>query len=149
LITLSRAIALAAEAHSESDPDKGGAPYILHPLRVMLAQDSDEARIVALFHDVLEDVPDWGVARLRAEGFTEAMIEALLAVTKRQDEEGSEEGYMRFVARAGAYPIARKVKVADLRDNLDRSRIPAPTEKDERRWSKYKRALRYLEVLEA
>ena len=89
MITLERAIALAAEAHAGT-PDKGGNPYILHPLRVMLAQTSHEARIVAVFHDVLEDVEGWNVERLRVEGFTDSMIEALLALTKREDEMGSD-----------------------------------------------------------
>ena len=145
MITLNRAIALASEAHAGA-MDKAGDPYILHPLRVMLAQHSDEARIVAVFHDVLEDVAGWDVARLRAEGFTEALIRALEALTKRAEEHGSDAGYMRFVARAGADPIARMVKIADLRDNLDPTRIPGPTENDLRRWAKYERALKYLEA---
>lgn len=147
MITLNKAISLAAEAHAESEPDKGGAPYILHPLRVMLAQPSEDAMIAAVFHDVLEDVPGWDVPRLRAEGFSEPVIEALQALTKRADEKGSDEGYMRFVARAAANPLARQVKLSDLRDNLDRSRIAAPTAEDLRRWEKYERAAAYLENL--
>lgn len=149
IITLERAIILATQAHATSKPDQGGAPYILHPLRVMLAQASHEARVVALFHDVLEDVPGWDVPKLRAAGLTESMLEALLAVTKRPDEEDSDEGYMRFVARAGQNPIARQVKMADLQDNLNRARIPDPGPKDHARWSKYERALSYLQADQA
>lgn len=147
MITLTRAIALAAEAHATSEPDKGGAPYILHPLRVMLAQQSDEARIVGLFHDVLEDVEGWDVERLRAEGFTETLIDALQAITKRASEEGSDGGYMAFIERVSRNPIAAQVKLADLQDNLDRTRIKSPTDKDLRRWAKYETALAYLRRL--
>lgn len=146
MITLNRAIALASEAHSGSS-DKAGQPYILHPLRVMLAQETDEARIVAVFHDVLEDVAGWDVARLRTEGFTEGLIGALEALTKRPEEEGTVDGYMRFLTRAGANPIARMVKIADLRDNLDRRRIANPSDKDIRRWEKYEQALQRLEPM--
>ena len=139
MITLERAIALAAEAHAGT-PDKGGNPYILHPLRVMLAQSSDEARIVAVFHDVLEDVEGWNVERLRVEGFTDSMIEALLALTKREDEMGSDEGYMRFVRRAASNPIAKVVKLADLDDNMDVRRLAVVDAKVQSRLEKYSRA---------
>ena len=68
--TLERAIAIAAEAHAEKI-DKGGAPYILHPLRVMLAMTDTESRIVAVLHDVVEDhSPPWTLERIRSEGFS-------------------------------------------------------------------------------
>lgn len=143
MITLNRAIALASEAHAGAF-DKAGQPYILHPLRVMLAQETDEARIVAVLHDVLEDVPGWDAERLRAEGFSAGVVDALMALTKRPEESGSDEGYMRFVGRAARNPLARVVKVADLRDNLDRRRIPNPTEQDHARWARYERALASL-----
>lgn len=144
MITLERAIALAAQAH-EGVKDRGGSPYILHPLRIMLAQDTLDAMIVAVMHDVLEDVDGWGEARLLAEGFTEAHIRALEALTKRPEEQGTVEGYARFVARAGANPLARSVKLADLRDNMDLSRIPMPTDRDRERQAKYERAFRFLD----
>lgn len=138
-ITLERTIALAAEAHG-GQVDKGGAPYILHPLRVMLAQATIEAKIVGVMHDVIEDGEGWGFERLAAEGFTDEMIEALRSVTKVEGEE-----YEDFVRRAAANPIGRLVKLADLRDNLDLGRIPVPAAEDLRRAEKYKAAVKLLE----
>ena len=135
---LERAIAIALEAH-RSMRDKGGQPYILHPLRLMIQMGSENEQIAAVLHDVVEDSP-WTLDRLRAEGFTEVVIEAVDALTRRD-----EESYEEFVRRAGATPIARVVKLADLRDNLDLSRIPEPTPRDHERIDKYKRALVVLE----
>jgi (p)ppGpp synthase/HD superfamily hydrolase len=78
--TLERAIAIAAEGHSGAK-DKGGEPYILHPLRMMLSLSSTEERIVAVLHDVCEDCPGWTLDRLRAEGFPDHIIAALDSVT--------------------------------------------------------------------
>lgn len=136
--TLERAIAIAAEAHA-GVVDRGGAPYILHPLRVMQAVDTPEQRIVAILHDVLEDCPDWPSERLEAKGFSSTILEALKSVTKFEGE-----SYEQFVERAGRNPIGRAVKVADLQDNLRRERIPHPTDADQRRWAKYQAALASL-----
>jgi len=138
-ITLERAIALAAEAHA-GQTDKAGASYILHPLRVMQAQSTTDARIVAVFHDVVEDCEGWGFERLVAEGFTVNMIEALRSVTKIEGE-----AYEDFVRRAAAHPTGRVVKIADLRDNLDISRFAQLTDKDLARVNKYKRAIQLFE----
>jgi (p)ppGpp synthase/HD superfamily hydrolase len=149
MITLERAIALAADAHAGTTDKGGTAPYILHPLRVMLAQSSMDARIVGVFHDVLEDCRGrgWTLERLPLEGFTGAHVRALEALTKRPGEEGTVEGYMRFVARAAADPIARKVKLADLRDNLDATRLPHIDAVSEARMRKYRAAVSYLEAV--
>jgi (p)ppGpp synthase/HD superfamily hydrolase len=141
MITLERAIALAAQAHAGT-LDKGLAPYILHPLRVMQAQSTTEARIVAVFHDVCEDCSGWSFGRLPAEGFTDDMIDALKSVTKIEGE-----SYEDFVRRAAANPIGRAVKLADLRDNLDIGRIAQLTVKDMDRVNKYKRAVALLESI--
>jgi (p)ppGpp synthase/HD superfamily hydrolase len=141
MISLERAIALAAQAH-EGQTDKAGAPYILHPLRVMLAQRTDAARVVAVFHDVCEDCDGWSFDRLPGEGFTPDLIEALRSVTKVEGED-----YMDFVRRAAANPIGRTVKMADLQDNLDIRRIVALTPKDTERINKYKAAVKLLESL--
>jgi (p)ppGpp synthase/HD superfamily hydrolase len=84
MATLERAIALAAAAHA-GQRDKGGEPYILHPLRVMLRLRDDDARIVAVLHDVLEDTPLTRAA-LEAEGFSAPILDALDALTKRPGE---------------------------------------------------------------
>ena len=135
--TLERAIAIAAEAHA-GVADKGGAPYILHPFRVLFRVTTPEQRIVAVLHDVVED-SDWTIEALRAEGFSEAILAALESVTRRGGE-----SYEDFVARAAADPIGRVVKRADLEDNSDLSRISSPTEKDLTRVEKYRRALAQL-----
>ena len=138
--TLERAITIATRAH-EGATDKGGHPYILHPLRVMLAMDSADERIAAVLHDVLEDTP-WTMGQLRQEGFPEAVLQALEVLTKK--EEG--EDYMTYVLRAGTNPLAKKVKLADLADNMDLSRIPNPSEEDLQRYLKYRKAFDTLQA---
>jgi (p)ppGpp synthase/HD superfamily hydrolase len=140
--TLERAIAIAAQAHA-GQVDKAGAPYVLHPLRMMLQLASNDERIVAVLHDVCEDCPGWSFERLRDEGFAPQVIAALDAVTRRDDET-----YEDFVRRAAADPIGRSVKLVDLRDNSDLSRIAAPTERDFERLEKYRRAIMIIERLE-
>ncbi len=146
--SLERAIQIAVMAHT-GQVDKAGAPYILHPLRVMLAQTTEEARIAAVLHDVVEDGDGWTLNRLRAEGFAPEVVEAVAAVTKRPEEEGEAlEVYLAFVRRAAAHPIGRRVKRADLEDNCDLSRIARPAERDLARIDKYRRALELLDSLE-
>ena len=141
--TLERAIAIAAEAHA-GQVDKAGAPYVLHPLRMMLHLASNDERIVAVLHDVCEDCPDWTFDRLRREGFAEHILTALRSVTKRDGED-----YEAFVRRAAADPIGRRVKLADLQDNCDLTRIAAPTARDLERVDKYRRAIELMGKLPA
>jgi len=136
--TLERAITIAAQAHA-GQVDKAGAPYVLHPLRVMLRMNTDEERMVAVLHDVIED-SDWTLDRLRAEGFPEAVLEAIESVSRRP-----EETYEEYVLRAGRSAMGRRVKLADLEDNSDLSRIAEPTEKDRARIEKYRRAIALLQ----
>jgi len=132
--TLERAIQIAAEAHA-GQIDKCGAPYILHSLRVMDAVRGAEVRTVAVLHDVVADT-EWTPERLRFAVFTDAVVSAVDALTRRTGEE-----YLDFVTRAGAHPIGRVVKRADLFDNLDLRRLPNPGKGD------YQRALRYVRAL--
>src|SRR5262245_7640027 len=136
--TLERAIVIATEAHAGMT-DKAGAPYILHPLRMMIALASLEERIVAVLHDVCEDCPGWTFERLRAEGFSEKILTALDSVTKREGE-----AYEQFALRAAANPVGRAVNLADLRDNTDLCRIAHPTAKDHERIAKYARAIELI-----
>jgi (p)ppGpp synthase/HD superfamily hydrolase len=126
--TLERAIAIAAQAHA-GQVDKAGAPYVLQ-------LSSNDERIVAVLHDVCEDCPGWTMDRLRGEGFAERILDALASVTKRDGED-----YETFVRRAAANPIGRTVKLADLHDNCDLSRIATPSDRDLRRIEKYKQAI--------
>ncbi len=133
--TLERAIAIACEAHT-GQIDKAGAPYILHPLRVMQNVVSTDEMIVAVLHDVVEDCPQWTFDRLISEGFSDVVLRGLDAVTKREGE-----SYEDFVRRAAADPVGRAVKVADLRDNMDLTRIADPQERDFKRIDRYRAAL--------
>ncbi|RON81239.1 HD domain-containing protein [Pseudomonas fluorescens] len=132
--TLERAIAIAATAHA-GQVDKGGAPYILHPLKVMLRMTSLEERIVAVLHDVVEDC-DISLDDLRKEGFSEEVLTAIASVTKVPGE-----SYDDFVERAAQNPIGRVVKLADLEENSDLSRIASPSWEDLERIEKYRRAI--------
>lgn len=139
--TLERAVAIAALAH-EGQRDKADAPYILHPLRVMLRVASEAERITAVLHDVVEDCEGWSFERLLGEGFSIEIIDALRSVTKCDGE-----SYEDFVARACRNPIGRRVKLSDLHDNCDLSRISNPTEKDHARIARYRRAIAFIESL--
>ena len=136
--TLERAVAIAAEAHI-GQVDKAGAPYLLHPLRLMLQMETNEDRVVGVLHDVVED-SDWSLERLRGEGFSQVVIEAIDSVTRRHDET-----YEEFVLRAAQNSIGRRVKLADLRDNCDLSRIANPTVRDRERITRYRHAIVLLE----
>lgn len=141
--TLERAIAIALEAHT-GQHEKNGAPYLLHPLRVMLGVQTsgallEDARMVAVLHDVVEDNPAWTLERLRGEGFSEAVITGVDAVTRR-----TTESYTEFVARAGRHPLGRAVKLADLRDNMDITRLAEVGEKERERLARYLAAYRLL-----
>ena len=137
-MNLERAIQIAVEAHAGAK-DRGGKAYILHPIGVMMRCETDEEKIVAILHDVVEDT-DWTFDALREEGVSETIIEALETVTKHSDD----EDYDEFVQRSLKNEIGRKVKIADLRDNLDVTRVGELTDKDIERINKYKRALKTL-----
>jgi len=137
--TLAKAIRIAAVAH-ENQVDRAGAPYILHPLRVMARVRGEEEQIAAALHDVVED-SDWTLDMLREEGFSEAVVEAVDALSRRIGADGKKEKYTDFVRRACKSPIARKVKEADLLDNMDFSRLPEIGPADLKRMTKYHSAL--------
>ena len=137
MATIERAVAIAAEAHA-GQTDRAGQPYVLHPLRLMLRMTTADERIAAALHDVVED-SDWTLDDLRAEGFSEAVVTAVEHLTH---PEGME--YMAYVERAASHPVARRVKLADLEDNMDTTRLGEVTDKDARRLQKYHRARRIL-----
>ncbi len=140
--TLERAIALAAVAHAGAK-DKAGAPYILHPLRVMSRVQGEAQQMAAILHDVVEDTPIT-LEQLRELGFPADVVDAVGALTKRRDEK---EDYFAFVERAGRHQVARSVKLADIEDNMDLSRIVAPTKKDHARVARYRRARKLLHLI--
>ncbi|RYF02610.1 MAG: HD domain-containing protein [Oxalobacteraceae bacterium] len=133
---LDRAITLAVAAH-EGQVDKGGTPYILHPLRVMLRQTEIAHRIVAVLHDVVED-SDVTLDTIRAD-HGDTIAEAIDALTKREGE-----SYDDFIRRCAMNVIARDVKRTDIEDNLDLSRLSTISDHDQERAHKYRRALALL-----
>jgi len=130
MATLERAIELAAKAHA-GQVDKAGQPYILHPLRLMLAVRTPHERMAAVLHDIVEDTPTT-FDDLVAEGFPPEVVAAIRALTKTEGEKRVDAAH-----RAAADPVARAVKLADVADNMDLSRIAAPTEKDYARLREY------------
>ncbi len=144
--TLERAVEIAAKAHAGA-LDRGGAPYILHPLRVMMQVSGDDEKIVAALHDVVED-SDWTLEGLLAEGFSREIVEAVDALSRRIDSKGKEP-YEEFVRRAAANPLARPVKEADLMDNMNVFRLPELGDKELKRLAKYHRALTVVRAASA
>lgn len=114
---LDRAIQLAVEAHA-GDTDKAGQTYIRHPLRLMQQMESETERVVAVLHDVVEDTT-YDLNEIEDE-FGSEVRDAVDAVTKREGED-----YDGLIDRAVANPIARTVKIADLEDNMDITRLDA------------------------
>ena len=136
--SLERAIEIAAKAHL-GQSDKGGEPYILHPIRVMLRMATLEERIVAVLHDVVED-SDWSIEALKSEGFSSVVLEALEALTKQPGETRISAAH-----RAARNSLARSVKLADNAENSDMSRIPNPSAKDLERLEQYRQVRLILE----
>lgn len=136
--TLESAISLAVGAH-RGQFDKGGQHYILHPLRVMLAMNTEQHRIVAVLHDVVEDTTVV-LPQIRYE-FGDRIAAAVDALTKRKGE-----SYDAYLDRVKADEIAVLVKLADLKDNSDLSRLGrAPTDEDRKRLDQYLRARAILQ----
>jgi (p)ppGpp synthase/HD superfamily hydrolase len=135
--TVEDAVSIAARAHS-GQKDKAGAPYLLHPLRMMLRMETEAAMMAAVLHDVVEDT-EWTLGRLREAGFSEEVLEAVDCLTHREGE-----SYEEFVERVRTNRIARQVKIADLEDNMNVRRINQLGPKELERMEKYHRAWRVL-----
>jgi len=134
--TLEDAIALAMKAHL-GQKDRVGEPYILHPLRVMfrLGWDAPEAaRIAAVLHDVVEDTAIQ-LRDLRRLGYSEEVVAAVELLSRRPDD-----SYEQFIERVLPNSIARRVKRADLEDNMELRRLPIVTAKDLERLARYRSA---------
>lgn len=135
---MERAIEIATEAH-RGQFDKAGNDYIEHPLRVMAAGETLEEKIVGVLHDVVED-GNWTFDELLQEGFTSEVVEALRCVTKLSEN----EPYDKFIARVKTNPLAVRVKLNDLTDNMDIRRLPYLSDKDVKRLKKYLKAYKQL-----
>ena len=127
---LTKAIELAKKAH-EGQMDKGGSPYIGHPFRVMNQFEDEEEKIVGVLHDVVED-SDLTLEDLAKAGFSDRIVAAVDAITKREGEESD-----NYLNRVMNNSIALKVKIVDMTDNMDLNRITNITEKDRARIKNY------------
>lgn len=149
-----KALTAAYESHFKQR-DLSGCPYIFHPIRVMEQMDTDEERIVALLHDVLED-GDLPVEQLLM-WFPENVVEAIVAVTKTPFDDEAEDfdsvadiekarkaAYDDYLGQVAKNPLATKVKIADLRDNMKVERLPKMTKGNMFRLKKYHKALTFL-----
>ena len=130
---LEKAIEIAIKAH-QGQLDKAGAPYILHPLRVMLSGETETEQICGVLHDVVED-SNVSLEDLKMEGFSDEVLQALDLLTKREGE-----SYDGFIDRIVINGTAMRVKMADLKDNMDVSRLREVTEADLERVLKYRKA---------
>ena len=136
-MNLDRAIVITVKAHA-GQTDKVGEPYILHPLRVMMKMTGETERMAAILHDVIEDSP-LTLAELAQEGFQPEVIEAVDSLTRRKNED-----YEDYVERASKNPLARKVKLADLEDNMNFRRQHGLVEQDKERMARYQKAYQFL-----
>ncbi|MDP9698342.1 MULTISPECIES: HD domain-containing protein [Paenibacillus] len=132
------AISLALQAH-KGQLDKGGQPYILHPLAVMNRVESMEEKIVAVLHDAIED-SEVTIEELRGLGFSEEILTAIQLLTR-----STEDSYEEFIEKTTTNRTARNVKIADIKENMNISRIKNPTQEDYNRLDKYRKALERLE----
>jgi len=138
--SIAQALKIAQEAHA-GQTDKAGQPYLRHLMRVMERVRSEEEKIVALLHDLLEDTP-FTAEKLLSAGCPAHLVEAVRALTKKEGE-----AYADFIARAAQTPLARHVKLADLEDNLDLRRLPQLEHKDLERINKYLKAYHFLKTV--
>ncbi len=127
---------IAAQAH-RGQVDKGGRPYLLHPLAVARQVSGTESKILALLHDVPEDT-DVSLEQL-APLLPPRLLKSLKLLTRQPGQP-----YSEYIEQLAQDPMAAQVKLADLTHNMDLRRIPHPTEKDFQRLEKYKKAYTYL-----
>ena len=131
------ALSIARKAH-EGQLDKAGVDYIEHPIYVASLVQTKEEKAVALLHDVLEDSPVSAEELLQA-GLPETVVTAVQVLTKKKEQD-----YQTYLETVKTNPLARVVKLADLKHNSDLSRLPSITAEDRERLKKYKKAIDFL-----
>ena len=131
------ALSIARKAH-EGQLDKAGVDYIEHPIYVASQVDTEEEKAVALLHDVIEDSPVSAEELLQA-GLPETVVTAVQVLTKKKEQD-----YQTYLETVKKNPLARLVKLSDLKHNSDLSRLSSITEKDRERLKKYKKAIDFL-----
>ena len=134
-----QALKLCFDAHKDQ-VDKTGIPYVFHPFHLAEQMETEETTVVALLHDLVEDTPTT-FEDLESMGFGEAILTALRLLTHLDDTP-----YMEYIAKIKENPIAKAVKLADLRHNSDLTRLDenAIDQRALERNQKYKRALAFL-----
>ena len=132
-----KAMKLCFEAH-KNQLDKSGMPYVFHPFHLAEQMTDEETTIVALLHDVVEDT-EYTLADLRNMGFSQEVCDAIALMTH-----DPAVPYLEYVAKIKENPIARAVKLADLRHNSDLTRLDRIDEKALVRVEKYKAAIKLL-----
>ena len=133
-----KAVKLCFEAHKDQ-VDKSGLPYVFHPFHLAEQMTDEPTTVTALLHDVVEDT-SYTLADLREMGFPETVLDALALLTH---DDGT--AYLEYVARLKTNPIARAVKLADLRHNSDLTRLDQMDGKALARVEKYRKAIELLE----
>lgn len=136
---LKYAIGLSAKYHS-GQTDKANKPYILHPIRVMLKLQSIEEKIVGILHDIVEDT-EYTLNQMKDDGFSEEIIGAVKLLTKTKKGDFDIKAYYQNIFKN---KLAKNVKLADLEDNMDLSRIQNPIDSDFERVKKYQKYYQYL-----
>ena len=131
------ALAIAKKAHA-GQVDKAGVDYIQHPLYVASQVKTEQEKTVALLHDVIED-SDVTADDLLASGLSNEVVTAVQILTKKKGQ-----SYQEYLEKVKSNNLARIVKLADLKHNLDLSRLKSVTNTDYERVKKYKNAIRYL-----
>ena len=131
------ALSIARKAH-EGQLDKAEVAYIEHPIYVASQVDTEEEKAVALLHDVIEDSSVSAEELLQA-GLPETVVTAVQVLTKKKEQD-----YQTYLETVKKNPLARLVKLADLKHNSDLSRLSSITEKDRERLKKYKKAIDFL-----
>lgn len=131
------ALEIAIKAH-KGQKDKAGKPYILHVLRVTMTVDTIEEKIVALLHDVIED-SDMTSVELEKHGFPEEIVTAVNILSKSNNI-----SYENYISLIKENSLARTVKIADLKDNMNINRLDIISENDKLRTKKYSKALEIL-----
>lgn len=134
---VNKALDIAVEAHWEQ-LDKGGRPYLEHPVAVAHQMDSTSAIVVALLHDVCED-SEVTFEELESAGFPYEIVSAIKAITKIQGE-----AYEDYLQRVKHNKLALIVKIADMNHNSDLSRLKVISEEDLKRKKKYGAAVEFL-----
>lgn len=134
---VNKTIKLMYDKHKDQ-VDKNGIPYVFHPWHVAESMIDEKRTVVALLHDIVEDT-NTTFEELEKMGYDDEIIEALKVLTHDKSV-----NYDDYIKKISMNPIARDVKIADLKHNLDRSRLDESNEKLEKKYEQYNNSLSFL-----